>query len=296
MGHPKLVPESPVEMKLAAEKVFDLLDEGVAANVADGFGQGEPLGACLDAVLREAALLDAAVSGQGAQAFFFEDGARGVDVEELGLSDGGGSDEVGHVVELRADLHAAAAGDAVGEGVALLLDLRELLGAGAEVVGAVDGNPGLYLLEIFEEHGAVNLQVADDWELRQGGEGDGFARGFLLKLVDESGAGHAGLAVDEHGAGAADLFEAVGVVGDGCGRLTGDVDRVERDFAEYRGDVHARAVGDLEGLGGDGGVRVGLTLDLDFDGAWHCWLPSGNRSGFQPFDSIFGDTWDFAPC
>src|ERR1700679_3580112 len=76
-------------MLLAGEEVFDLLDEDVAAHVADGFGEGELFGAGLDAVLREAALLDAAVSGQCAEAFFFEDGAARVHVEELGLSDGG---------------------------------------------------------------------------------------------------------------------------------------------------------------------------------------------------------------
>src|ERR1700761_2522896 len=48
---------------LSCEEVFDLLDEDVAAHVGDGFGEGELFGACLDAVLCEAALLDAAVSG-----------------------------------------------------------------------------------------------------------------------------------------------------------------------------------------------------------------------------------------
>ena len=48
---------------LPREEVFDLLDEDVAAHVADGFGEGELLGAGLDAVLCEAALLDAAVAG-----------------------------------------------------------------------------------------------------------------------------------------------------------------------------------------------------------------------------------------
>ena len=48
---------------LAGEEVFDLLDENVAAYVGDGFGEGELFGAGLDAVLREATLLDAAVSG-----------------------------------------------------------------------------------------------------------------------------------------------------------------------------------------------------------------------------------------
>lgn len=47
---------------LTGEEVFDLLDEDVAAHVADGFGEGELFGAGLDAVLREAALLNAAIS------------------------------------------------------------------------------------------------------------------------------------------------------------------------------------------------------------------------------------------
>ena len=118
------------------------MDEDVAAHVADGFGEGELLGAGLDAVLGEAALLDAAVAGEGAEALFLEDRAAGVQVEELGLGDGGGADEAGGVVELGADLHADGAGDAVGERVALFLNLRGLFGAGAEVVGAVDGDPG----------------------------------------------------------------------------------------------------------------------------------------------------------
>src|SRR5215469_16029177 len=144
-----------VYRRLSREEVFHLLDEDVAAHVADGFGEGEFLGAGYDAVLGEAALLDAAVSGEGAEAVFFEDGAGGVHVEELGLADGGGSDEVGGDVELRADLHAAAAGDAVRERVALFLHLRELLGAGAKVVGAIDGDPGLDLLKVLEEDRAV---------------------------------------------------------------------------------------------------------------------------------------------
>ncbi len=75
--------------------------------------------------------------------------------------------------------------------------------------------------------------------LREWREGDGLVFVGAGELVDQRGAGHGGLAVDEHGAGAADLFEAVGVVGDGGGRLAGDVDGVERDLAEERGDVHS---------------------------------------------------------
>ena len=135
---------------LHGEEVFDLLDDDVAADVGDGFDEGELLGAGGDAVLGHAAFLDAAIAGEGAEALFFEDLAGGVHVEELDLGDGGCADEGRAVVELGADLHADGAGDAVREGVALLLNLRELAGRGAEVVGAVDGDPGFDSLEILE--------------------------------------------------------------------------------------------------------------------------------------------------
>ena len=126
---------------------------------------GNLLGADFDAVLREAALLNAAVAGESAQAFFLEDLAGGVVVEELDLGDGGCADEVGVLVELRADFHAAAAADAVGERVVGFLLLREDARAGAEIVGAVDGNPGLDGLQVFKEDGAVDLEIADEREL-----------------------------------------------------------------------------------------------------------------------------------
>jgi hypothetical protein len=89
---------------------------------------GMLLGADFDAVLREAALLNAAVAGQRAQALFLEDLAGGVVVEELDLGDGGRADEAGVLVELRADFHAAGAGDAVGERVVGLLLLGKTRG------------------------------------------------------------------------------------------------------------------------------------------------------------------------
>src|ERR1700733_11606291 len=103
----------PFVAGLAGEEVFYLLDEDVAAHVGDGFGEGGLFGAGLDAVLREDALLDAAAAGEGAQTLFFEDCASGVGVEELDLGDGGGADEAGDIVELRANLHADCAGETV---------------------------------------------------------------------------------------------------------------------------------------------------------------------------------------
>jgi len=161
-----------------------LLDEDVAAHVADGLGEGKSFGAGLDAVLCEAALLDTAVAGESAETLFFENGPGGVHVEELGLSDGGGADEAGGVVELGADLHADGAADAVGEWVALFLNLGSLFGAGAEVVGAVDGDPGFDGLEVLEEDGAVDGEVADYGELAERGEGDGLVFVGAGQLVD----------------------------------------------------------------------------------------------------------------
>ena len=68
----------------------------------------------------------------------------------------------------------------------------------------------------------------------------------------------------EHGAGAADLLQAVGVVGDGGGFWPSTGDGLGGDLAEQRGDVHARAVGDLEPLRAFAGASgVGLALDLN---------------------------------
>src|ERR1035438_7566922 len=69
--------------RLTAQKVLGLLDEHIAAYVGDGVGKRNTLGTGLDAVLCEAALLNAAVTGQGAKTIFFEDLAGGVIVEEL---------------------------------------------------------------------------------------------------------------------------------------------------------------------------------------------------------------------
>ena len=114
-------------------------------------------------------------------------------------------------------------------------------------------------------------EIADDGELGERGETDGLVGSFFLQRVDEGGTCHAGAAIDEHGAGAADLFEAVGVVGDGGGGRAAGGDGVERDLAENRGDVHVGAIRDGESLGARGGVGGGLAEYLDVDGGWHGW-------------------------
>ena len=162
------------------QEVFGFLDEDVAAYVGDGVGERELLGADLDTVLRESALLHTAIAGEGAEAFFLEDFAGGVVVEELDLCDGGRADKACLLSELRTNLHAAGAGNAVGEGIADFLLLREDTRAGAEVVGAIDGNPGLNGLEVLEEDGAIDLKIPNERKLGERLDADG-----LLEILDE---------------------------------------------------------------------------------------------------------------
>lgn len=160
-------------------------------------------GACGGAVLGVAAVGDAAGGHEGAEALFGDFAACGVDVEHAGLADGGGSDEFGAGVYLRAGVEAAAACHAAGEGVGGLLFVLGHLRAGADVVGAVEGDPGFDFLEGFKHGTAVDEEVADNGEFQEGLEGDGG-----LQLRDEGGAGLPGAAVDSHAARAADFFKA----------------------------------------------------------------------------------------
>ena len=116
------------------------------------------------------------------------------------------------LVYLRAYFQAIAAGDTARKRVALFLDFGSHARAFAEVVGAVDGDPGLHALETFEHELAIDGKIAHDGKFGHGLDAYG-----LFELIDQRGAGHAGLAVDEHGAGAADFFQAIRIVGDWSG-------------------------------------------------------------------------------
>jgi len=65
------------------------------------------------------------------------------------------------VIELGADFHAAAAGNAAGERVRRLLLFHGHARAGAEVVAAIDRHPGFDGLQVLEQHTAVDRQIAD---------------------------------------------------------------------------------------------------------------------------------------
>ena len=71
----------------------------------------------------------------------FQCRAGGVIVEEAGLADDGGADELVVRRVLRAGLQAAAATDAAGQGIALSCSFWRNRRSGAQIVRAVDGHP-----------------------------------------------------------------------------------------------------------------------------------------------------------
>src|SRR5207245_2673871 len=110
---------------------------------------------------------------------FFLHLSGGMGIEEPHLADGGRTHESCMVVELRADLHAGAAGDAARIWIRLLLILCGLTRAGTEVIGAVDGYPVMKAFEILEEHGAVDREVAHHGKLAERLDANG-----LLEFVE----------------------------------------------------------------------------------------------------------------
>ena len=190
-------------------------------------------------------------------------------VEELDLGDGGGADEVGVIVELRANLHAAACRRCSWRADNSLPAAAEDARAGAQIVCAVHGNPRFDAHQIFEED-----TERSTWRSRTSGNfGERLDLDWLLEIVNQRGAGHAGLAVDAHGAGAADLFEAIGVVGDGRGGAAFGGDGVRGDLHHGGDDVHALTPLEFEVFPYGGSIGSGLALDFEFNGLCHVLLP-----------------------
>jgi hypothetical protein len=103
---------------------------------------------------------------------------------------------------------------------------------------------------------AIDSEVADDGKFGERLKLDG-----LIEFIDQRRASHAGLAIDEHGAGAADFFEAVGVVGNGRGLFAVAGDGIFGDVAQADDDVHrgTPVKGKLFP------IRRALRADLPFD-------------------------------
>ncbi len=179
-------------------------------------------------------------------------------VEKPNLGDRGCAHEAGALVELRAGLHAAAAGDATRDRVSFFLldgiDTRSR----AEIICAVHRYPRFDAFQVFKKHAAVDGQIAHDGKLAQRLNLD-----RLLKFIYQGRAGHAGAAIDQHGAGAADLFQAVGIVGDGSRGLAVARNRIGGNLHHGRNHVHSRLPGKRKLFPARLGLRIFLTLDLE---------------------------------
>jgi hypothetical protein len=221
------------------------------------------LGANGDAVLGVAADLQAPFAHQGVEPLAGVVRPGRVAVEEHHLADRVGAEEVAVVLlvlagfvgvvrlpfqpfdfdlqVLRAGVEAAAAAHAFGERIALFLDLGRDARAGADVVVAIDRNPGLVLGQRAKEAGPIDAQVADDRKLGHRGQLD-LAGAILEQAIDQGRARLANLAVDQHRARAADLFQAVAIPGDGGDRLAVGGRGLGRDPLQHADHVHLRLV------------------------------------------------------
>src|SRR5262245_13949823 len=97
---------------LPPEEILNRLLHHFAAGIGNGLRERDVLGAHLHAVLREAALLNAAIAHERLESLLLQRLACGMLVEEANLGDGGCAHEAGALIELRAGFHAATTGDA----------------------------------------------------------------------------------------------------------------------------------------------------------------------------------------
>src|SRR5260370_31082048 len=132
----------------------------VAIHFGDGLCQRNALGASVDAVLRVGAFLNAAGPHESRKALALIHRSRGVHVEKAHLADNGGAHELIMLIHLRANFEAVPAADAVRKRIALFLNFGRHARGFAEIVSAVDGNPGLHALEAFEHELTVEGYVA----------------------------------------------------------------------------------------------------------------------------------------
>src|SRR6266849_3648860 len=244
----------------AEEPAEQRLLPGFAVDGGDGFGQRNIFGAGLHAVLRVGAFLDAAFAEQSLDAFLGVHRAGRVHVEEAHLADDCRADEFVACIHLRADFQATATRNAARKRIALFLNFGRNARTFAEAVGAVDGNPGLYALQAFEHELAIHSEIAHQWKFAHGLDAD-----RLLEFIHQRGAGHADLAVDHHGAGAADFFQAIGVIGDGRGFFAVASDGIFRDVAQADDDVHRGAPAQGKFLPMRWLAGSGLPLDANDD-------------------------------
>ncbi len=120
----------------------------------------------------------------------------------------------------------------------------------------------LSALQALEHEIAIDYEIAHEREFCEGLEAN-----RLREIVDERGAGLAGLAVDEHRASAANFFEAIRVVAYGRGFLAFARVGLFGDIAEALNHVHVRAIAQFVFFPANGFVGALLALDSDDESA-----------------------------
>ena len=223
-----------LKVELPGEEFFDDVKCSLPLNGGDAFEERNLLGADLDAVAGFGAVADAAFSHETVEAIFLQGRSGGVIVEQTDLADHGRADEMIGRRVLRTGFEATSATDAAREGIPLLLKLLRHRRAFAQVVCAIDGDPGFNALQIVEQPGTIDEEIADEWEFAHRLELDGAG----AKFVHQRGAALADSAVDDHGAGAADFLQASAIVNDLRGGFAVSGRRMGGDVLEAGDDVH----------------------------------------------------------
>src|SRR5258707_343998 len=207
----------------------------VAVHFRDGLGQGNALGTSVDAVLRVGTFRNAARTHESRKALALIHRSRGVHIEKAHLADDGRAHELIMLVHLRTNLEAVPARDAIRKRIAPFLNFGRYARAFAKTVSAIDGNPGLHALQAFKHELAIHGEIAHQRKL-----GHRLDSNRLFELVDKRRTRHARLAINQHRAGPADLFEAIRIVGNGRGLLTVARDGILSDVPQANDDVHGR--------------------------------------------------------
>jgi hypothetical protein len=223
----------------------------------DRFGKRDVLGTRIDTVLRIGAFPDTARTEESFDALLSVHGARRMHVEEAYLRDDGGADEIVVGIYLRANFQTRAAGNAARQRIGFLLNLGSDSRTFAEIIGAIDRDPSFDPLERVKHELAVDGEIANRWKFGHGLEADG-----LLEIIDKRGASHLHLAIDNHGAGTADLLQTIGVVRNGSGLFAIASNRVFGDVAQANDDVHGGTPAKRELFPMGRLVWTGLALDF----------------------------------
>ena len=245
-----------------AHPTLHLLDGGVPIHLGDCSRERNALWTNLDAVLGVATVGDSSFTGQNIESIRLKSLSDGVKIEEDGLADGGGADEVGFLADLRAGLHTTSAGHAARKRIAELPNVVILRLSHAEIIRTVDGDPGLELDKILKHLRSIHAKIADDRELAHWLQVNfDHIAVHDSDIVYECGASLSDIAVHVHRARPADFFETCRIPDRRRNLLTRGRDWILLHFLQRRNDVHPVSIGNIKNILTNGAILAGLPGD-----------------------------------